>query len=263
MPATQSNMTRHNVHAVFYTCVEAEDRREEDVMTPSVAFHADEYSDSFFPIRADTMKSIDTQIDGNMGDIVQKLDSLDDFFEETDTIAPVLNPVAPPMLRGFTGNYVDTNAHLYDQQTAPILRKSLARTGSTSSFHNGLAESRPPNFRFDGPGVYSPVTAMPPNSSLLRSGSHTRSVTSPANNLYVHTASNTPNSTLPVGFSDSAFLSDEDPDEVHSDLEERPATKKMIHPPAPMMRSATDGPHSLESMIRSGMRRLTGGAANR
>ncbi|KAJ5423217.1 hypothetical protein N7491_008433, partial [Penicillium cf. griseofulvum] len=263
MPATQSNMTRHNVHAVFYTCVEAEDRREEDVMTPSVAFHADEYSDSFFPIRADTMKSIDTQIDGNMGDIVQKLDSLDDFFEETDTIAPVLNPVAPPMLRGFTGNYVDTNAHLYDQQTAPILRKSLARTGSTSSFHNGLAESRPPNFRFDGPGVYSPVTAMPPNSSLLRSGSHTRSVTSPANNLYVHTAANTPNATLPVGFSDSAFLSDEDPDEVHSDLEERPATKKMVPPPAPMMRSATDGPHSLESMIRSGMRRLTGGAANR
>ncbi|CAI7658903.1 unnamed protein product [Penicillium discolor] len=264
MPATQSNMTRHNVHAVFYTCVEAEDRQQEDAMTPGVAFHADEYSDSFFPMRADTMKSIDTQIDGNMGDIVQKLDSLDDFFEDTDTITPVLNPIAPPMLRGFTGNYVDTNAHLYDQQTAPILRESLARTGSTSSFHNGLAESRPPNFRFDGPGVYSPVTAIPPNGSqILRSGSHTRSVTSPANNLYVHTASNAPNATLPAGFSDSAFLSDEDPDEVHSDLEERPVTKKAITPPAPMIRSATDGPHSIESMIRSGMRRLTGGAANR
>ncbi|KAJ5268761.1 hypothetical protein N7505_004519 [Penicillium chrysogenum] len=263
MPATQSNVTRHNVHAVFYTCVEAEDRQEEDTRTPSVAFHADDYSDSFFPMRADTMKSIDTQVDGNMGDIVQKLDSLDDFFEDTDTITPVLNPIAPPMLRGFTGNYVDTNAHLYDQQTAPILRESLGRTGSTSSFHNGLAESRPPNFRFDGPGVYSPVTAIPPNAQILRSGSHTRSVTSPTNNLYVHTASNGPNSTLPVGFSDSAFLSDEDPDDVHSDLEERPTIKKTITPPAPMVRSATDGPHSLESMIRSGMRRLTGGAANR
>ncbi|KAJ5800463.1 uncharacterized protein N7518_002531 [Penicillium psychrosexuale] len=263
MPATQSSTTRHNVHAVFYTCVEAEDRQEEDARTPSVAFHADEYSDSFFPMRADTMKSIDTQVDGNMGDIVQKLDSLDDFFEDTDTITPVLNPIAPPMLRGFTGNYVDTNAHLYDQQTAPILRESLARTGSTSSFHNGLAESRPPNIRFDGPGVYSPVTAIPQNAQLLRSGSHTRSVTSPANNMYAHTASNAPNSTLPVAFGDSALLSDEDPDEVHSDLDERPVTKKMITPPAPMIRSATDGPHSLESRIRNGMRRLTGGAANR
>ncbi|KAJ5783201.1 hypothetical protein N7457_004975 [Penicillium paradoxum] len=264
MPATQSSMTRHNVHAVFYTCVEAEDMPEEDVMTPSVAFHADEYSDSFFPMRADTMKSIDTQVDGNMGDIVQKLDSLDDFFEETDATTPVLGPTAAPMLRGFTGSYLDSNAHLYDQQTAPILRKSLARTGSTSSFHNGLAESRPPNFRFDGPAVYSPVTTIPSNAAqMLRPGSHTRSVTSPANNLYVHTASNVPSTTLPVGFSDSAFLSDEDPDEVHSDLDERPVTKRIVVPPVPMVRSATDGPHSLESMIRSGMRRLTGGAANR
>ncbi|KAJ5873784.1 uncharacterized protein N7529_002214 [Penicillium soppii] len=268
MPATQSSMTRHNVHAVFYTCVEAEDMQDEDVMTPGVAFHADEYNsnDSFFPMRADTMKSIDTQNDGNIGDIVQKLDSLDDFFEETDPTTPVLNPVAPPMLRGFTGSYVvDTNAHLYDQQTAPILRKSLARTGSTSSFHNGLAESRPPNFRYDSSSaMYSPVTAAPSNAAqLLRSNSHVRSVTSPANNLYVHTAPGAPNATPPMGLSDYAFMSDEDPDEVHSDLEERPVTRRLNPLPAPMVRSATDGPHSLESMIRSGMRRLTGGAANR
>ncbi|KAJ6099471.1 hypothetical protein N7467_001006 [Penicillium canescens] len=263
MPATQSSMTRNNVHAVFYTCVEADDMHAEDVMASEVAFHADEFSDSFFPMRADTMKSIDTQTDGNIGDIVQKLDSLDDFFEETDPGTPVMNPVAPPMLRGFTGSYVDSNAHLYDQQTAPILRKSLARTGSTSSFHNGLAESRPPNFRFDGPAVYSPATTTPPNAAqLLRPVSHhTRSVTSPANNLYVHTT-NAPNSTPNVGLTDSAFMSDDEPDEEHSDLDERPVTTttKLAHPP-PMVRSATDGPHSLESMIRSGMRRLTGGAA--
>jgi hypothetical protein len=267
MPATQSSMTRHNVHAVFYTCVEAEDMQAKDVITPNVAFHADEYnsSDSFFPMRADTMKSVDTQIDGNIGDIVQKLDSLDDFFEETDPTTPVLNSVAPPMLRGFTGSYVvDTNAHLYDQQTAPILRKSLARTGSTSSFHNGLAESRPPNFRFDSPAGYSPVSAAPPNAAqLLRPTSHVRAVTSPANNLYVHTAPGMSNATPSIGPSDYAFMSDEEPDEVHSDLEERPVTTRLHPLPAPMVRSATDGQHSLESMIRSGMRRLTGGAANR
>ncbi|KAJ5690808.1 hypothetical protein N7462_005200 [Penicillium macrosclerotiorum] len=268
MPATQSTMTRSNVHAVFYTCAEADDMNAQDTMTPDVEFHADEYKDSFFPMRADTMKSIDTQTDGNMGDIVQKLDSLDDFFEETESSVPSLNSVAPSMLRGFTGSYVDTNAHLYDQQTAPILRKSLARTGSSSSFHNGLAESRPTNFRFDGPGMPSPVThshSHNPSQNLqpLRPVSHTRSVTSPANNLFVHTQQPVPHHAPSVGLHEFAFLSDDEIDEAHSDLDERPVGKRPIHPPLPpMIRSATDGSHSLESMIRSGMRRLTGGAAN-
>lgn len=266
MPATQSTMTRNNVHAVFYTCAEADDLTVRDTMTPDVEFHSDDFSDSYFPMRADTMKSIETQTtDGNMGDIVQKLDSLDDFFEEEEPHAPPINPAAPPMLRGFTGSYVDTNAHLYDQQTAPLLRKSLGRTGSTSSFHNGLAESRPPNFRFDGPGMQSPVHPPPQISTqTTRPPSHTRSVTSPANNLFVHSQPGAPQATPPVGSNDFAFLSDDEVEEAHSDLDERPASKKPVHPPMPppMVRSATDGSHSLESMIRSGMRRLTGGAAN-
>lgn len=259
MPATQSSQTRNNVHAVFYTCAEADDMSAPETMTPDVEFfRADEYSDSFFPMRADTMKSIDTQTDGNMGDIVQKLDSLDDFFDETEPTGPSLHHIAPPMLRGFTGTYVDTNAHLYDQQTAPILRKSLARTGSTSSFHNGLAESRPSNFRFDS--SHSTATA-PSTQQTIHPVSHIRSVTSPANNLFPHVpAINTSNPLF--GMNDSAFISDDELDEVHSDVDERPATARRIaaqHPP--MVRSATDGSHSLESMIRSGMRRLTGGTA--
>jgi len=265
MPATQSSMTRNNVHAVFYTCAEADNLTVRDAITPNVEFRAEEYTDSFFPMRADTMRSVDTQNDGNMGDMVQKLDSLDDFFDdETDDTIPTLNPVAPPMIRGFTGNYIDTNAHLYDQQTAPILRKSLARTGSTSSFQNGLAESRTANFRFDGPGIPSPVNATPHSSTqTLRPASHTRSVTSPANNLYVQTQTLAPHGTPLVGLNESAFMSDDEIDEAHSDMDER-ATSRRPHPPMPpMVRSATDSPHSLESMIRSGMRRLTGGAANR
>jgi hypothetical protein len=262
-PATQSSMTRNNVHAVFYTCADADNMNVEDTMTPDVEFRADEFKDTFFQMRADTMKSIDTQTDGNMGDIVQKLDSLDDFFEETESSVQSLNPVAPPMLRGFTGSYVDTNAHLYDQQTAPILRKSLARTGSTSSFHNGLAESRPANFRFDGPGMHSPVNPPPHSSQTLRPASHTRSVTSPANNLYVHTQHPIPHGTPPVTLHESAFLSDDEIEDAYSDLDDRSHGKRGLHPPMPpMVRSATDGSHSLESMIRSGMRRLTGGAAN-
>ncbi|KAJ5894826.1 hypothetical protein N7495_006517 [Penicillium taxi] len=268
MPATQSRMTRHNVHAVFYTCAEADNMTVQDTITPDVEFRADEYNDSFFPVRADTMKSIDTQTDGNMGDIVQKLDSMDDFFEETESYHSPINTMAPPMLRGFTGSYVDTNAHLYDQQTAPILRKSLARTGSTSSFHNGLAESRPANFRFDGPSISTSVAVSPSSSTqTLRPASHIRSVTSPANNLLIHTqTSASPHNLIaPAGFHESAFLSDDEVEEAHSDMDERASGKKLHPPMPPMVRSATDGsqvPHSLESMIRSGMRRLTGGTSN-
>jgi hypothetical protein len=260
MPATQSIMTRNNVHAVFYTCAEADEMNPQDAMTPDVEFRADEFNESFFPTRADTMKSIETQTDDNMGNIVQKLDSLDDFFDESSM--PTFNLVAPPMLRGFTGSYVDTNAHLYDQQTAPILRKSLARTGSTSSFHNGLAESRPANFRFDSPGMPSPVAMNSQMSNqTLRPVSHVRSVTSPANNLFVHTQPPAIHESPLVSHGDSAFFSDDDIEETHSDFDEHPVGKSRAAV-APMVRSATDGPHSLESMIRSGMRRLTGGTAN-
>ncbi|KAG2421135.1 hypothetical protein HFD88_000751 [Aspergillus terreus] len=264
MPAAQSSITRHNVHAVFYTCAEV-DRMEAQETAPSeVEFHADEYNDSIFQLRADTMKSIDTQTDGNIGDIVQKLDSLDDFFEESEIAHPTFDAMPDATLRGFTGAYVDTSAHLYDQQTAPILRKSLARTASSSSFHNGLAESRPPNPRFDGPGMHSPGTLTPQASSqTLRPVSHTRSVTSPANHLFSPPTANVQFSTPPIGFSESAFLSDDDAEEGLSDFDERITLNRPAAPhPINQTRSATDGSSSLESMIRSGMRRLTGGAAN-
>ena len=265
MPATQSSITRHNVHAVFYTCAEVDRVEAQQTAPTEVEFHADEYNDSYFPMRADTMKSIETQTDGNMGDIVSRLDSLDDFFEETENTNPVLAPVSDPMLQGFTGSYADTSENLYDQQTAPILRQSLARTPSSSSFHNGLAESRPSNLRIDSNNNVSGASTPQASSQNLRPVSHTRSVTSPVNNLSSPT-SNPPHATPPIGFSESAFLSDDDPeDSSTSDVDDRPQLTKgaTFHHaiPQPQPRSVTDGSHSLESMIRSGMRRLTGGAA--
>ncbi|KAJ5488488.1 hypothetical protein N7539_003378 [Penicillium diatomitis] len=260
MPATQSMMTRNNVHAVFYTCNDAGAMGPEEKVAPDVEFRADDFKDSFFPMRADTMKSIDTLTDGNMGDIVQKLDSLDDFFEETEPGVSSLNSVPQTIHRGFAGSYVDTNAHLYDQQTAPILRKSLARTGSTSSFHNGLAESRPVNSRYDGATMRSPANQPSQKLQVLRPPSHTRSVTSPANNLYSHNPQVGPHAPPPIAVHESAFFSDDEIEDAYSDFEER---QKGLQPPGPhMVRSATDGSHSIESMIRSGMRRLTGGAGN-
>ncbi|KAL4907131.1 hypothetical protein BDW74DRAFT_175916 [Aspergillus multicolor] len=265
MPAAQSGVTRHNVHAVFYTCAEVDRVDDQETVPAEVAFHADDYSDSFFPMRADTMQSIETTTDGNMGDIVQKLDSLDDFFEDTESSHPTLDALPDMALRGFAGSYVDSNASIYDQQTAPILRKSLARTASTSSFHNGLVDSRPTNMRFDGVGYHSAGASTPHLSTqTLRPVSHTRSVTSPVNHVFSPTSAGPQFSIPPIGAHEPTFFSDDENEEGSFDFDERLMTNKHpVHPlaMANQQRSATDSSSSLESMIRSGMRRLTGGTA--
>ncbi|KAL4946812.1 hypothetical protein BDV06DRAFT_181599 [Aspergillus oleicola] len=261
MPAAQSAVTRNNVHAVFYTCAEVDRVEAQETVPPEVEFHADEYNDNFFPMRADTMQSIETQTDGNIGDLVQKLDSLDDFFEDTDTSHPTLDALPDMALRGFAGSYVDANANIYDQQTAPILRKSLARTASTSSFHNGLVDSRPTNMRFDS-GLHTTGTTTPHSSTqTLRPVSHTRSVTSPVNHVFSPPTG--PQFSSPqIGTHEPTFLSDDEIDDGGFDFDERLMVNK--HPVAPFThqtRSVTDGSSSLENMIRSGMRRLTGSTA--
>jgi hypothetical protein len=177
---------------------------------------------------------------------------------------PTLASMSDSSLRSFPGSYADINANLYDQQTAPILRKSLARTASTSSFHNGLAETRPPISRLDGVGLMSPAMGqLSAPSQTLRAAMHGRSITSPANSLSPPNPNASPSIVAPNGLNDATFLSDDEVEESFSDLDERlmahQSTKISLAAP-----SRQDGTPSLESMIRSGMRRLTGGsAANR
>jgi hypothetical protein len=268
MPAAQSSMTRNNVHAVFYTCAEADRMEGQRAATPEVEFHADEYSDSYFPsMRADTMKSVDTQTDGNMGDIVQKLDSLDDFFDETDLQPPSLASMSDTGLRSYAASFADTTASLYDQQTAPILRKSLARTASTSSFHNGLAETSRPPTRLDGMmGLTSPALAQQPppgatTGQTLRPAMHSRSVTSPANQLS-SAGSNLSSATTLNGSIEATFFSDSEMEESFSDPDDRLTGHVSSRSTPAVSRKGSEGTPSLESMIRSGMRRLTGGTAS-
>lgn len=267
IPAAQSSTTRANVHAVFYTCAEADHVEAQQTTNPDVEFHEDEYNDGFLPARTDTMKSGDTQADSNIGDILQKLDSLDDFFEDTETLnPPILDAVPGSTPRIYTGNYVDTNANLYDQQTAPILRKSLARTASTSSFHNGLAEPRPANPGPEGTGTVrppAPVTAQSPPAQLSRPLMHIRSVTSPANN-YVSSMPTTPQPAPAVGSDESAVFSDNDAEDSGRVEKRALARKPYISRSASKQRNATDGSTSIESVmsgVRSGVRRLTGGSS--
>ncbi|PGH07578.1 hypothetical protein AJ80_07967 [Polytolypa hystricis UAMH7299] len=268
VPAAQSSLTRNNVHAVFYTCAEADGFDGQSATdTPDMEFHVDEFNDPYYPtLRADTMKSVDTQNEGNMGDLLQKLDSLDDFFEDTETSPQSLPSLSGTTLPSFSGDF-DAISNLYDQQTAPLLRKSLARTPSVSSFHNGLAESRPTTGRNDhGPAHSSPLTSGSTLSQSLRPSMHTRSVTSPTNNFSLSTVHPSSSQTSISGIGNNTgftFLSDDELEDALSDSEDR----LILSPPSggssTSPRPAGEGPFSLEGMIRSSVRRLTGGASGK
>jgi hypothetical protein len=234
----------------------------QDAATPDMEFHADQYNDSFLPtLRTATMKSVDTQNEGNMGDLLQKLDSLDDFFDETDIGPAPLNSISGTTLRNFTGDFHDAS-HLYDQQTAPLLRKSLARTASSSSFHNGLAESRPPTARAEPSGVHSsPLTSGSTNHQTLRTSMHTRSVTSPTNNFFtpIPGSQTAASGTAAIGFTS---FSDDELEEALSDSDDRLDLNTPASASAISSRTGPEGPFSLESMIRSSVRRLTGGSSS-
>ncbi len=298
MPAVYSSLTRNNVHAVFYTCGDSDIMQRDAATTPEVEFRADEgYSDSYLPTRrTNTMKSVDTAPDANMNDLLHKLDSLDDFFDEPNIAVEPIN----------TTTYDSQDSHdgtnIYDQQTAPILKKCLARTASSSSFQNGLAESRPPTSHQNTimtPTAFNttpvsgnldyttlPLPAIPPMNLSVRPTLHSRSITSPANNFPISQPTSAP--AIP-NFSNGggSFLSEEDEshdEATFSDSETSPfpqlSTQTASFPSgagpsiagggpmsmprsiAPHSATEVNGPFSFEGM-RRGMRRLTGGKGER
>ena len=183
MPAIHSKTTRDNVHAVFYTCATTNITTAEEIPTPEIEFDCEEYSNgSYFPDeRTNTMTSEDPREypTGNRLDrLIAQLDELDDFFEkyEAGNGSKTLSGYSDFTVTGYP---IDNGADLYDQQTAPILHKSLARTASVTSLHHTFPESR-------NPSTMTPVAFQPlptPTIPSTRPTLHSRSVTSPANNL--------------------------------------------------------------------------------
>ena len=199
MPAIHSNITRTNMHAVFLTCASVDATEPDNVMTPEVQFHADEYHNgSYFPLeRTDTLTNEDSNLDfspdGGMGDLASKLDSLDDFF--VDNLVSD-NRAASPYSGLLTRDYStdsDSSIDLIDQRTAQTPYKALTNTTSMTSIQNGFTELRGPSTR--GPRVMTP-TAFTTDPSVsqssavpsIRPGLHSRSVTSPANNILKSTS---------------------------------------------------------------------------
>jgi hypothetical protein len=239
VPAKHAETTRANVHAVFYMCQSAENMDAEAVPTPEVEFHVDDFQYGYFPPteRTETMMSDEGRADGHIGDLVMKLDSLDDFFEDS-LQSPTSDGRSSRTITeaGFASEGFESGAQLYDEQTLPILHQSLARTSSAASFQNGFTDARQgPSSNAMNPGAFNVVPSTRPSM-------HSRSVTSPS---------------APASFQSNVttYLSDDDyTEEVFSDGDDERAA------------APGEGSFFLENMIkplaqgtRSGMRRLTGG----
>lgn len=249
MPAKHAETTRANVHAAFYMCQNSGNADTEVAPTPEVEFHVDDFQYDYFspPERTDTMLSDETRHDGNIGDLIMKLDSLDDFFEDT-LQSPASDGRSSRTITEFTPDTFDSGAHLYDEQTLPILHQSLSPASSNATFQNGFADPRPTYItRDNGAGNGNAMTpgAFNPTISIKRPSLHSRSITSPS----------APSSYQSNTMLDNFMLSDPE-DAVFSDGDD----ERM--PPT----TGGEGSFFLENMIRplaqgtrSGMRRLTGG----
>ena len=246
MPALNSARTRGNVHAVFNTVALAGFHSDsEPASTPEFEFHKDEYQDSYFADRTATMMSDDTKVDGNMGELAMKLDSLDDFFDEqADTASPLDSPSMPKYPSGFEREAV------YDQQALPILHKSLKRNTSVSSFQTGFAELRyqPPR----EPPVMNPMAFAKKVPTSVRPGLHNRSITSP-----VMTTKAAPHAQNDVA------SGDETPDD-HGSFSDDELSIARAH--------TTDDAHPVQTTVkpagfklgfRQGLRRLTSSGGHR
>ena len=219
MPAINSNITRANVHAVFYTCASSAAEQAQAAATPDIEFDSEDFhSGSYFSGRSETSFLDDiSHLDDNSGDILSKLDSLDDFFDDdTSSDNKYLSTYSDVTIRGYNSESPHTGASFYDQQTAPILENSLGRTPSTSSSHNPYTDSRPQTAMhyystratptsnyYNNYTSHSDQNSINSDSAPSRPTLHSRSVTSPSN----PTPNNHPTTTLEMA-SESEIIED-------------------------------------------------------
>jgi hypothetical protein len=242
VPAKKTDVTRANIHAAFYMCqTDTENGVPTDpTPTPEVEFHNDDFPYGYFqiPERTDTMMSDDVRGEGQIGaDLVTKLDSLDDFFDDMSQ-SPPSEGRSSRTVTEFSPEGYESTTQLYDEQILPILHQASTNT----SFQNGFVD-RPPvgtspreatSANTMNPGAFNVNLAVRPTL-------HNRSITSPS---------------APASYNPqlAEFTSDDElTEDVFSDGEEEPP-------------SQGDSSFFLENMIRpvkqatrSHMRRLTGG----
>ncbi|KAG6014257.1 hypothetical protein E4U54_005614 [Claviceps lovelessii] len=176
VPASKTESTRANIHAAFYMCQSTEGSSMEATPTTGMEFHEDDFPYGYFDgeERADTMLSDDGRVDGLVGDLVTKLDSLDDFFDEAPSPTTDDDGRSSRTVTEFSPESFDTATEFYDEQILPILHEA----SSTNAFQNGFVD-RPMGISRDmaantmNPGAFTAGMSFRPPL-------HSRSITSPS-----------------------------------------------------------------------------------
>jgi hypothetical protein len=267
MPATHAKMTRDNVHAVFYTCASPEISAAVEDETPKIELVSEEYASGYFSDwRTATMMSDDTR-QGTMtatGDLVDKLDQLDDFFDDDEDPGEM-----PDSFREST----------YEQQTLPILHRSLKRNASVSSFHTGFGDpyggaisrigtSSSGDLRISPsreatvmtPTAFGGFAAQVPQLGT-RPVLHSRSITSPTNGPIPTSAGFNSTGTYSAGLSSArSTFSTEDGTLVDEPWEDDEFSPGLTHTESFAVETTLRP--SMGGRFRSMTRRLTGGSAD-
>jgi hypothetical protein len=174
VPAKKTETTRANIHAAFYMCQGPEGSSPEATPTVGLEFESDDFPYGYFDPnqeRTTTMMSDGGREGGSIGDLVTKLDSLDDFFDEPSSPHTDDDRESSRTITEFTPESFESGTQLYDEQILPILHEAST---SNASFQNGFADRPIRDANTMNPGAFSASipTARPPL--------HARSVTSPS-----------------------------------------------------------------------------------
>ncbi|KXJ92165.1 cell morphogenesis N-terminal-domain-containing protein [Microdochium bolleyi] len=267
--ARKTETTRGNIHAAFYVCQAEVDEglATEPTPTPEVEFHTDEYNFGYFDMsgRTETMMSDDLRGEDHMPDLVTKLDSLDDFFDDMSSQTSPSDGRSSRTITEFTGDGFENGPQLYDEQILPILHQASSSTADTANTMT--------------PGAFSAGLAMRNNAAAAsggaggssRPGMHSRSVTSPSAPASYQNQIGGGDLASDDGYNTEDVFSDGDEDmrlggggPSSGGLPSASSTGGFAS--GPSTGNTADGSFSFETMIkntkqstRSHMRRLTGG----
>ncbi|OAA48071.1 Armadillo-type fold protein [Beauveria brongniartii RCEF 3172] len=253
VPAKKTEATRANIHAAFYMCQSAEGSSTEATPTAEVEFHNDDFAYGYFDAaeRTGTMFSDDGRADTLVGDLVTKLDSLDDFFDEPSSPHTDDDGRSSRTVTEYEPDAFDSETQLYDEQILPILHQASSNT----SFQNGFAD-RPPAMSREAsanamsPGAFNIVTSPRP-------GLHSRSITSPSApaSYYPHMAGDMTSDEeyLSGGFSDA----DDERPSAAANIGSVFFLENMVNRPSPKPEVITTAATPSAAAASSNLRRLT------
>lgn len=252
LPAVRRDLARANVYEVFSAFADSPARGTMGASPSGVEFYKEEYHHGpYFPDRTATMTSDEaTLADTNMGELVSKLDSLDDFF---DSIGPERNGSSSGF--SFNHSYSGTppgtlRENPFDSRVSSSMRPSFSRNTSVNSFQSTYNDRRPTPARERAVMSPSAFTVSPKRPA--RPGMHNRSVTSPQN--------------VPRAAPERSFTISSDETEPFSDddvLAGRTSTSDASFVFESTLRANQRARLGFRSGMRSGFKRLTGAADKR